>query len=149
MSSSRSRDLHNRLGHPVIDSDGHFAEILPVFFDYLKEVGGPTVAERYRKELSSSTCCMVANMHSMYRWHQMSPEQRRADVAPRGGALEKLEHERSGGHVGDLQLRDGVVGERVELLAPADKHLSRAHPGHVAIKGHRALDVLHGQADVK
>jgi len=33
MSSSRSRELHNRLGHPVIDSDWHFAEVMPVFFD--------------------------------------------------------------------------------------------------------------------
>jgi predicted TIM-barrel fold metal-dependent hydrolase len=84
MSNSRSPELHRQLSHPVIDSDGHFAEIMPVFFDYLKEVAGANLAERYQKELSSSSSgCMVANMHSMYRWHRMSPEQRRADVAPR------------------------------------------------------------------
>lgn len=83
MSNSRSKEIRSRLGHPVIDLDGHFAEIMPVFFDYLKEAAGAKVAERYQKELSSSTGCMVANMHSMYRWHRMSPEERRADVAPR------------------------------------------------------------------
>jgi predicted TIM-barrel fold metal-dependent hydrolase len=76
-------ELHGQLGHPVIDSDGHFAEIMPVYFDYLKEVGGARLVQRYQKELASSTECMIANMHSMYRWHRMSPEARRADVAPR------------------------------------------------------------------
>jgi predicted TIM-barrel fold metal-dependent hydrolase len=83
MFKSRSAELHGRLGHPVIDSDGHFAEVMPVFLDYLKGVGGSKLLGRYEKEFLSAGTCMVANMNSMYRWHHMSPAERRADVAPR------------------------------------------------------------------
>jgi predicted TIM-barrel fold metal-dependent hydrolase len=83
MSKSRSEEVHGRLGHPVIDSDGHFAEVMPVFFDYLKTVGGPKLLERFHREFLSPTSCMVANMNSMYRWHRMSSQERRADAAPR------------------------------------------------------------------
>ena len=83
LSISRSQQVHDRLDHPVIDSDGHFAELAPVFHDYLKEVGGSALVERYRKELMGSSRCMVHSMSGMYRGLEMSPEQRRADIAPR------------------------------------------------------------------
>jgi len=45
---SRSARIRSRLSHPIIDADGHIVECTPVLLDYLREVGGPDVAERYR-----------------------------------------------------------------------------------------------------
>ena len=52
MSNSRSAEIRGQLRHPVTDSDGHFSELMPVFFDYLKEVGCADLVQRYQKELS-------------------------------------------------------------------------------------------------
>ena len=40
-------DIRARLGHPVIDGDGHLIEFTPVLLDYIAKVGGHEVAERY------------------------------------------------------------------------------------------------------
>src|SRR5262249_18705089 len=46
---SRSAELRQRLDHPVIDGDGHTIEYDPLFFEYLAEVGGPKMVERYHR----------------------------------------------------------------------------------------------------
>src|SRR5579875_1288999 len=139
MSNSRSKEIHRQLGHPVIDSDGHFTELMPVFVDYLKEVGGPRMAERFHKEFFSPTNCMAANMNSMYRWRWMSAQERRADAAPRppfyGGPtrntldratamLPRLMHER----LGEMGLDFTVLYPGVGVFAPHhdDEELRRA-----------------------
>lgn len=67
-SRSRSSDIRNTLGHPVIDADGHMVEVFSVMFDYLKQVGGPDMTEQawasFRRQNSIG-------------WYEMSPEQRR------------------------------------------------------------------------
>lgn len=44
--------VRDRLGHPVIDADGHFMELMPLVDDeilaYLEEAGGPELRDRYR-----------------------------------------------------------------------------------------------------
>jgi predicted TIM-barrel fold metal-dependent hydrolase len=45
--SSKSAAIRARLDHPIIDSDGHQVEFGPIFIDFLREVGGPSVADRY------------------------------------------------------------------------------------------------------
>ncbi|MGH7337909.1 MAG: amidohydrolase family protein, partial [Myxococcota bacterium] len=51
MTGVRSADLRARLGHPVVDADGHVIETLPVFrtffLDYVKDVGGGDLAARF------------------------------------------------------------------------------------------------------
>ena len=42
-----SKAIRARLGHPVIDSDGHWREFEPIAVEYLKEVGGAKIAERW------------------------------------------------------------------------------------------------------
>jgi predicted TIM-barrel fold metal-dependent hydrolase len=37
--------LHARLSHPVVDSDGHWVEYFPVLLDYLRKVAGNKAAE--------------------------------------------------------------------------------------------------------
>jgi len=44
---SRSATVRRRLDHPVIDGDGHWLEPLPIFLDYLKRVGGPSLVAHF------------------------------------------------------------------------------------------------------
>lgn len=55
MSSLTSAQIRSNLDHPVVDADGHYIELLPVFmeyfFDYVKEIGGSdAVADLARRE---------------------------------------------------------------------------------------------------
>ncbi len=46
---SKSAAIRARVDHPIIDSDGHQVEFGPIFIDFLREVGGAAVAERYTR----------------------------------------------------------------------------------------------------
>ncbi len=46
---SRSAKLRRKLGHPVIDSDGHTQEYHPVLLDYMRDEGGAPFVDRYLK----------------------------------------------------------------------------------------------------
>ncbi len=46
--STRSFEIRSGLDHPVIDSDGHWAELFPVLFEYVEEIAGSAVLERFR-----------------------------------------------------------------------------------------------------
>jgi len=48
---SKSQQIHDRLGHQVIDSDGHWREFEPIALDYLKEVAGAKAVERWTSRL--------------------------------------------------------------------------------------------------
>ena len=43
-----SAAVRERLDHPVIDNDGHMIEIEPVLYDYLAEVAGAAMVDRYK-----------------------------------------------------------------------------------------------------
>ncbi len=47
-----AREIHRRLGHPVIDADGHFLELMPLVEDdilaHLEDTGGSELRDRYR-----------------------------------------------------------------------------------------------------
>lgn len=45
--ASRSANIRAKLGHPIIDSDGHIIEILPVLLDFVKQVGGADMRKRF------------------------------------------------------------------------------------------------------
>ena len=52
-SAPSSKQIHDGLGHPVIDADGHWLEAIPVFLEYLDGIDGPAAVERflaYRRE---------------------------------------------------------------------------------------------------
>jgi hypothetical protein len=38
--------LRARLGHPIVDADAHQIETVPLFLDFLREVGGAKMAQR-------------------------------------------------------------------------------------------------------
>ena len=41
-------EIRAKLDHPVIDGDGHWIEPIPVYLDWLREVGGATAVDRQR-----------------------------------------------------------------------------------------------------
>ena len=45
---NRAAQIHAELKHPVIDGDGHWMEPIPVFLEYLSEVGGPKSVDQMR-----------------------------------------------------------------------------------------------------
>jgi len=45
-----SEEIRSRLGHPVIDADGHLREFLPAAFPYLREALGTADFERWREQ---------------------------------------------------------------------------------------------------
>lgn len=73
-------EIKKKLGHPVLDGDGHIVEFIPAFLDYLKQVGGPKVTARY---LASLTAGGGQNFDggrtggTTAGWYGMTPEQRR------------------------------------------------------------------------
>src|SRR2546425_347280 len=48
--NSKSAKVRRQLDHPVIDGDGHWLEPMPIFLDYLKQVGGPSLVEHFKSK---------------------------------------------------------------------------------------------------
>ena len=65
INTSKSAEVRARLDHPVIDADGHTVEFEPCLVDYLKEIGGPKMVERY-----------IAVRETGGEWYQSSPADR-------------------------------------------------------------------------
>jgi predicted TIM-barrel fold metal-dependent hydrolase len=49
--ATRAADIRSRLGHPVVDADGHWIETAPImkdfFLDFVKDLGGGDLAARF------------------------------------------------------------------------------------------------------
>ena len=67
---SSSAAIRARLNHPIIDSDGHQVEMVPVFLDYLAEVGGASVAKRFKDGVAFDSFLN-------FEWRDLKPEERR------------------------------------------------------------------------
>src|SRR5262249_29872836 len=74
--ASESAEIRARLDHPVIDGDGHFTELGPIFSDYLRQVGGSRMVDRYRS-YSESTADFAATVMDPGKLSRLSPEERR------------------------------------------------------------------------
>ena len=62
---NRAAEIRAGLKHPVIDGDGHWMEPIPVFLEYLSEVGGPKVVDKIRALWDRNEA-----------WYRSTPEQR-------------------------------------------------------------------------
>ena len=51
MALSKSAKVKAQLKHPVVDADGHWLELHPIFADYVAEHAGAKMADRYKAEL--------------------------------------------------------------------------------------------------
>jgi predicted TIM-barrel fold metal-dependent hydrolase len=145
---SRSARLRQKLDHPVIDSDGHMIEVLPVMFDYLKQVGGPQMADRAWKAFQGGT---------IGSWYDMTPAQRRyhnvlrpafwaapaANTRDRATAmLPKLMHER----LPEMGIDYAVVYPTIGFLLP---DLPDGEIRHAACRAHNLMmsDIYRGLED--
>jgi hypothetical protein len=63
--ASRAAEIRAGLNHPVIDGDGHWMEPIPVFLEYLSEVGGPPAVDKMR-----------GIWRGREKWYQASAEER-------------------------------------------------------------------------
>ena len=63
-----SAQIRARLGHPVIDGDGHLVECPPVLMDFLKQAGGAQLALRYEDLMKKG---------AWGAWRDLSPAERR------------------------------------------------------------------------
>jgi len=52
---SKSAAVRRRLDHPVIDGDGHWLEPIPIFLDYLRDVGGASAVEKFLKKAKDTS----------------------------------------------------------------------------------------------
>jgi predicted TIM-barrel fold metal-dependent hydrolase len=62
---NRAEEIHARLKHPVIDGDGHWMEPIPIFLEYLNEVGGAKSVDQ-----------MKALWRGRDAWYRATPEER-------------------------------------------------------------------------
>ena len=65
MPETKSAKVRSKLKHPIIDADGHWLEVQPVFMDYLAEVAGPKMADRYHDTLKKAVG---------YNWYTVDPK---------------------------------------------------------------------------
>ena len=66
--TSKSAAVRARIDHPVIDSDGHMIEFEPGFIDYLKNVGGQTMVDRFYSDERNT-----GSWGRLSRWYRLSP----------------------------------------------------------------------------
>jgi predicted TIM-barrel fold metal-dependent hydrolase len=62
---SKSAAVRAKLDYPVIDGDGHWLEPIPILLDYLRDIAGPSMAERYLQSKAQEA-----------GWYTMTPQQR-------------------------------------------------------------------------
>ena len=64
----RSEEIRKRVGHPIVDADAHNLELTPVFLDFVADIGGGDLRDRFERRLRVS---------DGWAWAQMSDEERR------------------------------------------------------------------------
>jgi predicted TIM-barrel fold metal-dependent hydrolase len=72
--ASKSAEIRERLGHPVIDSDGHMIEFEPAIIDFLTQVGGSTLSESFQTWANET----------LFSWYRLTPEERQDKRSIRG-----------------------------------------------------------------
>lgn len=98
--SRNSRTIRANLGHPVVDSDGHWREFEPIAMRYLKEIGGPGMVEAWGKKVRRFGEGAYGKMSQQERWDKRHgrppwwtlPVRNTVDVAT--SFIPKLMHQR-------------------------------------------------------
>jgi predicted TIM-barrel fold metal-dependent hydrolase len=75
--SPRTAQIRERLGHPVIDSDGHLVELRPVAMEYIVAAGGSDMPKRFSDEQRSTFLSRdwygLSQAERMARWTRRPP----------------------------------------------------------------------------
>lgn len=59
------REIHDQLKHPVVDCDGHWIESTPILIEYLRDIAGPTLTDKY-----------INRTRGRDNWYEMSDAER-------------------------------------------------------------------------
>ena len=51
MTHGNALAIRQSLDYPIVDSDGHVLEVMPVFVEYLRETASPHVAESFASSM--------------------------------------------------------------------------------------------------
>ena len=84
--TTRSAEVRARLSHPIIDGDGHTIEVIPLLLDYIREIGGPKIFEKFMAGLPGINRERDASRNrigGVIGWWGLSPEERRDKRAAR------------------------------------------------------------------
>ena len=65
--TTKSARVRAQLDHPVIDADGHWVELFPVFFEFIEEAGSAAHVDRFRARYG----------HRFHDWYALPDEERR------------------------------------------------------------------------
>ena len=65
-SGKTSKSIREAVRHPVIDADGHWTELFPVFYEYVDDVAGPAMVDRFRTRYG----------HRFHGWYEATPAER-------------------------------------------------------------------------
>lgn len=63
---TKSAAIREQVGHPVIDADGHWLEVHPVFLEYVREFVSAKETEQFQREYGDRIA----------RWYRATPEER-------------------------------------------------------------------------
>jgi predicted TIM-barrel fold metal-dependent hydrolase len=72
--TTRSAEIRERVGHPIIDSDGHVVEFEPALLDYIRDAGGSAMLERYKTAPDTAF---------YFRWNHATRDERHEFRLPR------------------------------------------------------------------
>ena len=69
--------IRERLGHPLIDSDGHLVEVRPIAMEYIARAGGADMVKRFTDEQRSTFLSRdwygLTDAERMRRWTRRPP----------------------------------------------------------------------------
>jgi hypothetical protein len=64
--TTRSAKVRGNLGHPVIDADGHWTELYPVFCEFIDETAGAATVDTFRSTYG----------HRFHTWYELTAAER-------------------------------------------------------------------------
>ena len=120
---SRSQEIRSRLGHPIIDSDGHTLEVMPLVVEFVGEVGGAKMKKRYEEGLAQAV-----GVH----WHEMSQAAARLRVRYGARVVVRIAQDAGQGNGDDSEaaaLQDGRDRDRLRCAVPDPRALLRSDTG--------------------
>ena len=85
--STESMAIRKKLDHPVVDGDGHLHEFLPVLLQFLGEVGGAKLRDRYISMLPAGTRNYDGGPERIggnKGWYGLTPQERHDRRVTRG-----------------------------------------------------------------
>ncbi|MGE0388455.1 MAG: amidohydrolase family protein [Gammaproteobacteria bacterium] len=72
---AKTAEIRSRLNHPIIDSDGHLTEFVPIMLEYFDKAGGTDLIKRFQAEMDKTFLSQ--------EWYRLDHAQRRQVRAKR------------------------------------------------------------------